>query len=128
MKYLADLRDFVVTIGRKNGFDDKVIGSLKLATDEAVTNIIRHAYRDTPGRGFVTMRAIVKTTSLTIVLIDQGRTFDPRNAKAPDMKEYIKIGKKGGLGIFMLQKLMDEIDYQVTTEGNELRLVRLRRL
>ncbi len=126
MKYLADLRDFVVTIGRKNGFDDKVIGSLKLATDEAVTNIIRHAYRDTPGRGFVTMRAIVKTTSLTIVLIDQGRTFDPRNAKAPDMKEYIKIGKKGGLGIFMLQKLMDEIDYQVTTEGNELRLVKHR--
>ncbi|MBL7995607.1 SpoIIE family protein phosphatase [bacterium] len=126
MKYLADLRDFVVTIGRKNGFDDKVIGSLKLATDEAVTNIIRHAYRDTPGRGFVTMRSIVKTSSLTIVLIDQGRTFDPRNAKAPDMKEYIKIGKKGGLGIFMLQKLMDEIDYQVTSEGNELRLVKYR--
>lgn len=126
MKYLADLREFVVTIGRKNGFDDKVIGSLKLATDEAVTNIIRHAYRDTPGRGFVTMRAIIKTTSLTIVLIDQGRTFDPRNAKAPDMKEYIKIGKKGGLGIFMLQKLMDEIDYQVTSEGNELRLVKYR--
>ncbi len=126
MKYLADLRDFVVSVGRKNGFDDKVIGSLKLATDEAVTNIIRHAYRDTPGRGFVTMRAIVKTTSLTIVLIDQGRTFDPRNAKAPDMKEYIKIGKKGGLGIFMLQKLMDEIDYQVTSEGNELRLVKYR--
>jgi serine phosphatase RsbU (regulator of sigma subunit)/transposase len=72
------------------------------------------------------MRAIIKTTSLTIVLIDQGRTFDPRNAKAPDMKEYIKIGKKGGLGIFMLQKLMDEIDYQVTTEGNELRLVKYR--
>ncbi|MBL7959159.1 SpoIIE family protein phosphatase [bacterium] len=126
MKYLADLRDFVVNIGRKNGFDDKVIGSLKLATDEAVTNIIRHAYRETPGRGFVTMRSIVKTSSLTIVLIDQGRTFDPRNAKAPDMKEYIKIGKKGGLGIFMLQKLMDEIDYQVTSEGNELRLVKYR--
>jgi serine phosphatase RsbU (regulator of sigma subunit)/anti-sigma regulatory factor (Ser/Thr protein kinase)/transposase len=126
MKYLNDLREFVVRIGKKYGFDERVIGSLKLATDEAVTNIIRHAYRETPGRGFVTMRAVVKTSSLTIVLIDQGRTFDPRNAKAPDMKEYIKIGKKGGLGIFMLQKLMDEIDYQVTSEGNELRLVKYR--
>lgn len=127
MKYLGELRDFVVRIGRKNGFDEKVIGALKLATDEAVTNIIRHSYRDMPGQGYVTMRAIVKSTSLTIVVIDQGKTFDPRNAKAPNMQEYIKIGKKGGLGIFMLQKLMDEIDYHVTTEGNELRLVKYRK-
>lgn len=127
MKNLALLRDFVVRVGKKYGFDDKVIASLKLATDEAVTNIIRHAYRDLGVRGMVTMRAIVKTNSLTIVLIDQGKTFDPRNAKAPNMQEYIKIGKKGGLGIFMLQKLMDEIEYHVTSEGNELRLVKYRK-
>lgn len=127
MKNLALLRDFVVRVGKKHGFDDKVIASLKLATDEAVTNVIRHAYRDLGVRGMVTMRAIVKTNSLAIVLIDQGKTFDPRNAKAPNMQEYIKIGKKGGLGIFMLQKLMDEIEYHVTSEGNELRLVKYRR-
>ncbi|MCB0832550.1 MAG: SpoIIE family protein phosphatase [Bacteroidetes bacterium] len=126
MAHLADLRNFVVQVAKKHGFDDKTMGALKLATDEAVTNIIRHAYRDTPGRGFVTMRTVIKTNSLTVILLDQGRTFDPRNAKAPDMKEYIKIGKKGGLGIFMLQKLMDEIDYQVTSEGNELRLTKYR--
>lgn len=127
MKNLALLRDFVVRVGKKHGFDDKVIASLKLATDEAVTNVIRHAYRDLGVRGMVTMRAIVKTNSLAIVLIDQGKTFDPRNAKAPNMQEYIKIGKKGGLGIFMLQKLMDEIEYHVTSEGNELRLVKYRK-
>lgn len=126
MSYLAKTREFVIDVGKKHGFDDKVIGSLKLATDEAVTNVIRHAYRDTSGRNFITMRAIAKTGSLTICIIDQGRTFDPRNAKAPDMAEYIKIGKKGGLGIFMLQKLMDEIEYHVTSEGNELRLIKNR--
>lgn len=129
MQYLGQLRDFVIRIGRKYGFDDKVISSLKLATDEAATNIIRHSYRDLPSgkKGMITMRAIIKTNSLVIVLIDQGKTFDPRNAKAPNMKEYVKIGKKGGLGIFMLQKLMDEIDYHVTTEGNELRLTKYRK-
>ncbi len=126
MRYLADLREFVVRIGKQNGFDDKVISSLKLATDEAATNIIRHSYRDMPGKGYVTIRAIIKSNSLVIVLIDQGKTFDPRNAKAPNMKEYVKIGKKGGLGIFMIQKMMDEIDYHVTTEGNELRLTKYR--
>jgi serine phosphatase RsbU (regulator of sigma subunit)/anti-sigma regulatory factor (Ser/Thr protein kinase)/transposase len=126
MKNLGALREFVVRVGRKSSFDDRTIASLKLATDEAVTNIIRHAYRDTPGRGWITIRAIVKSTSLTIVLLDQGKTFDPRNARAPNMQEYIKIGKRGGLGIFMLQKLMDEIEYHVTSEGNELRLVKYR--
>ncbi len=126
MKHLVEMREFIVKIGKKYGFDEKVIGTLKLATDEAVTNIIRHAYRDTPGRGMITLRAIVKTSSLSIAIIDQGRTFDPRNAKAPDMAEYIKIGKKGGLGIFMLKKMMDELDYQITSEGNELRLVKYR--
>lgn len=126
MAYLAKTREFVITVGKKHGFDDKVIGTLKLATDEAVTNVIRHAYRDVPGPNHVTLRAIAKSTSLTICIIDQGRTFDPRNAKAPDMAEYVKIGKKGGLGIFMLQKLMDEIEYHVTSEGNELRLIKNR--
>lgn len=128
MRYLADLREFVVRVGKQYGFDDKVISTLKLATDEAVTNIIRHSYRDMPGKGYVTIRAVIKTNSLIIILIDQGKTFDPRNAKPPNMKEYVKIGKKGGLGIFMLQKLMDEIDYHVTSEGNELRLTKYRQV
>lgn len=125
MNNLGKLRDFVVKIGRRYGFSDKVVGSLKLCMDEACTNIIRHAYRDM-APGDVTVRAIVKASSLTICIIDQGKTFDPRRVKPPDLKEYIKIGKKGGLGIFMMQKLMDEIDYHVTAEGNELRLIKNR--
>ena len=125
MQYLSAMRDFVVTVGKKHGFAEKELGSFKLALDEAVTNIIRHGYRDTPpGKAFITIRVIVKTNSFTFLIIDQGRTYDPRQAKSPDMAEYIKIGRRGGLGIFMMKKLMDEIDYQVTSEGNELRLVK----
>lgn len=122
--YLGDLRDFVTQIGRKNGFSDKVINAFKLSVDEAATNIIRHAYRD--AEGLITIRAIAKKNSLTISLIDQGKYFDPKRVKDPDLNRYVNIGKKGGLGIFIMRKLMDEIDYRKTNEGNELRITKYR--
>jgi serine phosphatase RsbU (regulator of sigma subunit)/anti-sigma regulatory factor (Ser/Thr protein kinase)/Tfp pilus assembly protein PilF len=124
--YLADLRDFVTRIGKKYDFSDRVINAFKLAIDEAGTNIMRHAYRDTGGEGFITIRAIVKNNSLTICLIDQGKYFDPKHVKDPDLQRYVDIGKKGGLGIFIMRRLMDDIDYRKTEEGNELRLTKNR--
>jgi len=122
--YLGDLRDFVTQIGRKHNFSDKVINAFKLSVDEAATNIIRHAYRET--EGVITIRAIVRKNSLTISLIDQGKFFDPKRVKDPDLNRYVDIGKKGGLGIFIMRKLMDEIDYRKTEEGNELRITKYR--
>ncbi len=122
--YLGDLRDFVTELGRKHRFSDKVVNAFKLSVDEAATNIIRHAYRD--AEGSITIRAIVKRNSLTLSIIDQGMYFDPKRVKDPDLNRYIDIGKKGGLGIFIMRKLMDEIDYRKTEEGNELRITKYR--
>ncbi|MDZ7271757.1 MAG: SpoIIE family protein phosphatase [candidate division KSB1 bacterium] len=122
--YLADIRDFVAKIGQKYGFSKQVINAFKLSIDEATTNIIKHAYRD--WEGSITVRAIVKRNSLTFVLIDQGKYFDPRRVQPPDLKRYVSIGKKGGLGIFIMRRLLDSIDYRKTEEGNELRLTKRR--
>jgi len=122
--YLGDLRDFVVQIGKKHKFSDKLINAFKLAVDEAATNIIRHSYREK--EGLITIRAIVRKNSLTLSIIDQGIYFDPRRVKDPDLNRYIDIGKKGGLGIFIMRKLMDKIDYRKTEEGNELRITKNR--
>jgi len=122
--YLGDLRDFVIKIGKKHGFSDKQINAFKLSVDEAATNIIRHAYRESEDQGLITIRAIIKKNSLTLSLIDQGTFFDPKRVKNPDLNRYVDIGKKGGLGIFIMRKLMDEIDYRKTEEGNELRITK----
>ena len=122
IEYLKDLRDFVTRIGGKYGFSDSVINTFKLAVDEASTNIIRHAYRDHDGD--IVLRMIVRRNSLTISLIDQGRFFNPEQVKDPDLQRYVAIGKRGGLGIFIMRKLVDEIDYRRTEEGNELRLTK----
>jgi len=122
--YLGELRNFVTKAGRKHGFSDTIINAFKLSIDEAATNIIKHAYRDWEGN--IKMRVIIKKNSMTVVLIDQGKFFDPSRVKDPDLKRYVDIGKKGGLGIFIIRKLIDEIDYRHTEEGNELRLTKYR--
>jgi len=125
MHYLKDVREFIEQIGHRYRFSDKITNSFKLVVDEACTNIIRHGYRDIKN-GKITVRAIIRRMSLTMVIIDQGRSFDPRQVKDPDLDKYVRIGKKGGLGIFMMRKLMDDIKYNVTAYGNELRLTKVR--
>ena len=122
IEYLADLRDFVMRVGKKYGFSERVTNAFKLSIDEAATNIIKHAYRDWPGD--ITLRAIAKKNSLTMVLIDQGKFFDPRQVNDPDLQRYVEIGKKGGLGIFIMRRLLDNLDYRKTEEGNELWMVK----
>ncbi|HFE63922.1 MAG TPA: HAMP domain-containing protein [Caldithrix sp.] len=125
MSYLQQVREFIEHIGKKNRFSDKVTNSFKLVVDEACTNIIRHGYRDVKN-GQIVIRAIVRRLSLTMVVIDRGKSYDPRQVQNPDLQKYISIGKKGGLGIFMMRKLMDDIKYNVTAYGNELRLTKMR--
>lgn len=126
MGNLGEMRDFITKVGRKYGVSESIINSFKMAIDEAGTNIIRHAYRD--WEGFITLRMIIREQSVTVSLIDQGKTFDPRKVKNPDLDRYVKIGKKGGLGIFIMRKVIDTIDYRKTVEGNELRLTKNREL
>lgn len=122
--YLGELRNFVTKTGKKYKFPESVINAFKLSIDEAATNIIKHAYRDSEGD--IQMRIVVKKNSMTVILIDQGKYFNPAKAKDPDLQRYVHIGKKGGLGIYIMRQLMDEIDYRHTEEGNELRMTKFR--
>jgi len=125
MSYLTQIRDFIEQVSKKHKYSDKLSNSFKLVIDEACTNIIRHGYRDVKG-GEITLKAIIRKQSLTIVVIDQGKSYDPRSANTPDLEKYVNIGKRGGLGIMMMRKLMDDVQYNITSRGNELRLTKQR--
>ncbi|MFC1501811.1 SpoIIE family protein phosphatase [bacterium] len=124
VNYLGEMRDFITRVGRKYGVSEQVINAFKLAIDEAGTNIIRHAYRD--WEGFITIRIIIRDNTVTVSLVDQGHAFDPRNVRDPDLQRYVDIGKKGGLGIFIIRRVIDDILYRKSEEGNELRLTKNR--
>ena len=110
-EYLDEIREFVGDIARRGGFSDKDVYNIQLATDEAASNIIEHAYENVPN-GILELSCGVKKDVITIVLIDHGESFDPSEVPLPDLKADLSDRKIGGLGIFLMRKLMDEVTYE----------------
>ncbi len=107
---LDEIREFVGKIARKGGFSEKDVYNIQLATDEAASNIIEHAYGNRPGK-FLELSCGVQADVITITLTDTGESFDPALVPMPDLQADLSDRKVGGLGIFLMRKLMDEIRY-----------------
>lgn len=122
--YLPALRQFISNIGEKYKLTKHEINAFKISIDEAATNIIKHGYQD--GVGSITMKVFVSNDRLIVELIDQGQSFDPNIVDNPNITSFVEKAKKGGLGIFMMRKFLDVIEYEVTNIGNVLRLIKLR--
>jgi serine/threonine-protein kinase RsbW len=98
------------------GFDKKVAGKVGIATDEAVTNVIRHAYKG-KGSNKITLKVNITKESLILEVLHAGEALDGNDVKLPIMEEYIKKRQVGGLGLFIINKFMDEVDYLVGEES-----------
>jgi serine/threonine-protein kinase RsbW len=110
-EFLDEIREFVGDIARREGFSDKDVYNIQLATDEAASNIIEHAYENIPD-GILKLSCGVKGDVITIVLVDQGEAFDPSEVPLPDLEADLSNRKIGGLGIFLMRKLMDDVFYE----------------
>ena len=126
-EYLDEIREFVGTIAREGGFSDKDVYNIQLATDEAASNIIEHAYENISD-GVLELSCGMGEDRITIVLIDHGESFDPSEIPLPDLKADLSNRKIGGLGIFLMRKLMHEVQYEVKrNRGNVLTMIKRKR-
>ena len=110
-EYLDEIREFVGDIARAGGFDAKDVYNIQLAADEAASNIIEHAYEGV-NNGLLELSCGVQGNIITIILVDHGESFDPSAIPLPDLKADLSERKIGGLGIFLMRKLMDEVHYE----------------
>ena len=120
---LDEIRSFVGNQAREAGFNSKDIYSIQLAADEAASNVIEHAYEDQPDGNFE-ISCEFRIDRLVITLLDHGKAFDPSQVEEPDLKADLMDRKIGGLGIYLMHKLMDDVRYESTQKGNLLTLVK----
>jgi serine/threonine-protein kinase RsbW len=126
-EHLDAMREFVGTIARKGGFSEKDVYNIQLATDEAASNIIEHAYQNMPGN-VLELSCGMKGDVITVTLTDYGDSFDPSEVPVPDLKADLSDRKIGGLGLFLMRKLMDHIDYRPGThKSNVLTMTKRKR-
>jgi serine/threonine-protein kinase RsbW len=125
-EYLDEIRDFVGIIARGGGFSNKDVYNIQLATDEAASNIIEHAYEGVSD-GILELSCGMLGDTIKIVLIDHGEPYDPDSIPMPDLKADLSERKIGGLGIFLMRKLMDEVHYESHPEKNSNTLTMIKR-
>ena len=124
-EYLDEIREYVGQKARTAGFSDKEVYAIQLASDEAASNVIEHAYEGSPDASFE-LTCVFENNRLIITFLDQGKSFDLTKVGKPDLKADLSKRKIGGLGIYLMRKLMDEVRYEVTTSGNLLTLVKMK--
>ena len=126
-EFLDEIREFVGGIARQGGFSDKDVYNIQLATDEAASNMIEHSYENIPD-GVIDLSCGMEGDQIRIVLIDYGEPFDPSAIPLPDLKADLSDRKIGGLGIFLMRKLMDEVRYEPRPDkSNVLTMIKRKR-
>lgn len=125
--YLESLNDFREFIKEHcagvSGINEEILYDVQLAVDEACTNIISHGYADLDP-GSIILDLEIDSDKLTASLTDFGHSFEPSSAPIPDVDAPIEERELGGFGLFFIQQSMDDMDYQVTEDGNKMILTK----
>lgn len=102
--------ELTVNIAKLANFDNKKSRDIALAVDEAVTNTIKHAYNHDETKT-VELQYLITEKDLQITIYHQGTPLKGDSIILPDMAEYIKEYRQGGLGIMLMVKIMDHVEY-----------------
>ncbi len=119
IQQIPQLAEFVESVADIAKLDVGMTMSLNLALEEAVTNVIMYAYP--PGSdGLVDVEAVIREKELRFILSDSGVAFDPTAAPEADITLDVSERPIGGLGIFLVRNIMDEVTYTRSDDGKNI--------
>jgi len=124
-KSLSEISDFVVIRANILGFSSNDIYSIQIAVDEACSNIIDHAYGK-EDLGYIEIQVEDIENGLKITILDDGDPFDPDDIPDPVIDSSLEERRERGLGLFIMRKLMDEVNYDFSSP-NQNKLVMVKR-
>ena len=106
-------------------FGAELLFHVQLTLDELATNVINHGYGESGYSFQITVKS--KPEAVQIELVDEARPFDPlQNAPHPAIDAGVQERKVGGLGVYIVKELMDELEYRRENGKNCLTLVKKR--
>jgi anti-sigma regulatory factor (Ser/Thr protein kinase) len=103
------------------GFARKKIGEIELAAEEAWVNICNYAYPEQSGDVEVIGKA--DDNNFIIEIIDSGIPFDITALSDPNITDDVDERKIGGLGVFLMKKMADEVRYRRENDRNVVELI-----
>lgn len=108
---LTAVREFISSTVEEVKIPPDIAGDIVLAVDEACTNIIKHAYKYSP-EGNIKIKLTYSDKKIVVEITDHGASFHPDAVPKPDLKKYFEEKRVGGLGMYLMKSLMDDIHYK----------------
>lgn len=121
---LPDVLSFVDEQLEAAGCPMKTQMQIDIAVEEIFVNIANYAYTDEKGSAAVQVRFTPEPQTVSITFKDSGIPYDPLAKPDPDISLSAEERQIGGLGIFMVKKSMDDIQYQYLDGQNILTLTK----
>ena len=118
---IPQLNAFIDEVCESHDLDPMTSMEMNLALEEAVVNVMTYAYPEGT-KGYVDISAQSDNDSLTFVISDSGKPFDPTTREEVDTSLPAEQREIGGLGIFLVRKMMDDIKYEYKDGHNILTL------
>jgi len=120
---VSKLSPFIEELSEELSVSPDIVFNLNLAVEEAVSNVMMYAF-DAPGNIF-TLSADYDSASIIFTIQDKGKAFDPTEEIAEvDTTLSVEERPIGGLGMFLIKNIMDEVKYQRVDDTNVLTLVK----
>lgn len=122
---IAIIAQFIEELGMSLHLPHGITMSINLAIEEAISNIIHHGYPKNE-KGKITLRTSVAPGLLIAQIIDHGISFDPTKSENETSGDGISLEQQltQGLGLFMIRRTMDKVEYHSTDNHNELILTK----
>jgi len=116
--------EFVRLCCLEAGLDDDATFACELATDEACTNIVEHAYQGREG-GKIYVRCQCTPEEFIVELHDNGAPFNPAQVAPPQLVGDLADREAGGLGLHLMRSLMDEVRFEFDGQnGNTVTMIK----
>lgn len=119
IEQLAGVATFVEELGEELGLSVEHVFNFNLVLEEAMTNVIMYAYPEGETHE-IWLTAIEQDGVVTFRVEDEGKAFDPTAVPDADVTLSAEERAIGGLGIFLIRQLMDEVEYQRVNGRNQL--------
>ncbi|HXV12735.1 MAG TPA: ATP-binding protein [Candidatus Krumholzibacteria bacterium] len=104
----------------EEGIPPSLAHRARLVVEELVVNVIRHAFDDAREHAIL-LDVRTEPGGVAIVVEDDGKAFDPRDVRAPELRALVETGKPGGLGLAMIKKLARDLTYARVDGRNRVR-------
>lgn len=114
---LKDIRAFITERLSAYVHDELEINQMVLAVDEICANLIIHSNYCNANEA-INLEIVVEKDGITFEISDEGERFDFKQYKEPSIEEVVQTKKKGGIGLILVKRIMDKVEFSNRNDRN----------